>query len=1043
MKDNKIKIDLRTAQEGYDAGYIGEINQRTLAIIPPNDLKGASYYRIIFDVAGMVLYHPEDFQAGKPILAKIQLPVTSQPVASMALEAYNKDGTVLGKSQVVTLHFGEAVDGVPMDFTGPQGPQGEPGDTGPEGPKGEPGDTGPRGPKGKTGDTGPQGAKGDTGEQGTPGIGIVFRDNVDAYADLPEQAEIGDAYLVLADDMLYIFGDSGFPAEGDGVPYKGPQGDIGPQGPKGDTGDTGPQGPKGDTGDAGPQGPKGDTGDTGPQGLKGDTGDTGSQGPKGDTGNTGPQGLKGDTGDAGPQGLKGDAGDTGPQGLKGDTGNTGPQGLKGDTGNTGPEGPKGNTGDTGAQGPKGDTGDVGPQGPKGDTGDVGPQGPKGDTGDTGPEGPKGDTGEQGAPGIGIVFKDTVDVYANLPAQAEIGDAYLVLADGLLYIYGDSGFPAEGDGVPYKGPQGDAGPQGPQGETGDTGPQGPKGNTGDAGPQGPNGDTGSTGLQGQKGDTGDTGPQGPKGDTGDTGLQGLKGDAGDTGPQGPKGDIGATGPQGSKGDTGDTGPQGPQGDPGDTGPEGPKGDTGDVGPQGPKGDTGDTGPQGLKGDTGGTGPQGPKGDIGGTGPQGLKGDTGGTGPQGPKGDTGDTGPQGPKGDTGGAGPQGPKGDTGDIGPQGPKGDTGSTGPQGSKGDTGDTGPQGPKGDTGSTGPQGPKGDPGATGPQGPKGDPGETGPAGPPGDGADILTTIPDFSHLSAVTTPIAICDNEFIDQNWEDVTDTITFPAPTQMRVLEQPSLPSPQAFPGQSAVQFRSGGVNVQFSTMSMDGEAIAVLVTGAKVHGVAAQTVLYLEEAYLYQQAITFVAGWQSFDGSNVTPLLVSDIDTFETTIVEVEPNMPTVLEALQERHEPAGQWNKNNVTGEWDWMGPRNDLDQKMLALSNQVKDFISPEKVVLQWHEDTDTPFELQPGVFYQIDVDEDNAQEYALNIRLMGNQNHFGSFFVFLNFQGYQFPYVDFRFYYGSSSQSVMFDLDSQPFWQSYGQYIIRSTGGYAEFKRFN
>ena len=377
MISNKIKIDLRTSRDGYDAGFIGEINQRTLEIIPPRDLKDASYFRLIFDVGGTVLYHPADFPAGQPIRAKIALPVTSQPVAIMALEAYNEDGTVLGKSQVVQLYFGEAVDGIPMDFTGPPGPQGEQGETGqqgntgPQGPKGDTGNTGPEGPKGATGDTGPEGPKGDTGDTGPEGP-------------------------------------------------KGATGDTGPEGPKGDTGDTGPEGPKGNTGDTGPEGPKGDTGETGPEGPKGETGETGAQGETGTGINllgsfedyatfilTRPTGTPGDAwlvdGDlfiADTNGewtnagrIQGEQGEQGPQGPKGDTGNTGPEGPKGDAGETGPEGPKGDTGDTGPQGPKGDAGETGPEGPKGDTGNTGPQGPKGDTGDTGPQGPKGDTGD--------------------------------------------------------------------------------------------------------------------------------------------------------------------------------------------------------------------------------------------------------------------------------------------------------------------------------------------------------------------------------------------------------------------------------------------------------------------------------------------------------------------------------------------------------------------------------------------------------------------------------------------------------------------------
>ena len=54
-------------------------------------------------------------------------------------------------------------------LTGPQGPQGEKGETGPQGPKGDTGDTGPQGPQGEKGETGPQGPKGDTGDTGPQG----------------------------------------------------------------------------------------------------------------------------------------------------------------------------------------------------------------------------------------------------------------------------------------------------------------------------------------------------------------------------------------------------------------------------------------------------------------------------------------------------------------------------------------------------------------------------------------------------------------------------------------------------------------------------------------------------------------------------------------------------------------------------------------------------------------------------------------------------------------------------------------------------------
>ena len=81
---------------------------------------------------------------------------------------------------------------------------------------------------------------------------------------------------------------------------------------------------------------------------------------------------------------------------------------------------------------------------------------KGDKGDKGDTGPRGEQGPQGEQGMGITYKDSIDSYADLPSSAESGDAYFVEADALLYIYGESGFPQEGKGIPYQGPKGDKG-----------------------------------------------------------------------------------------------------------------------------------------------------------------------------------------------------------------------------------------------------------------------------------------------------------------------------------------------------------------------------------------------------------------------------------------------------------------------------------------------------------------------------------------------------------------------------------------------------------
>ena len=267
--------------------------------------------------------------------------------------------------------------GIPA--TGPQGPQGEKGDTGEQGPKGK---TGEQGPKGETGATGPKGDTGATGAQGPKG-------------------EKGDTGAT---------GAQGPQGE------QGIQGIQGIQGPKGDTGDTGPQGPKGDTGETGPQGPQGE------QGVKGDTGAVGPQGPQGEQGIQGP---KGDTGsgfrvlgyyaskaalDAAKKAtaVAGDAYGVGTgkpydiyifDGVTNAFVDNGPlQGAKGDKGDTGAQGPAGPAGADGAPGKDGATGPQGPQGEKGDTGLQGPKGEDGAPGKDGGTGPQGPQGEPGADG---------------------------------------------------------------------------------------------------------------------------------------------------------------------------------------------------------------------------------------------------------------------------------------------------------------------------------------------------------------------------------------------------------------------------------------------------------------------------------------------------------------------------------------------------------------------------------------------------------------------------------------------------------------------
>lgn len=121
----------------------------------------------------------------------------------------------------------------------------------------------------------------------------------------------------------------------------------------------------------------------------------------------------------------------------------------------------------------------------------------------GPQGPKGDQGDKGEDGAGVAIAGSVPTYADLPTglgPADAGDGYLVEADGRLYVWSGTAFPADGAGAEFRGPQG------PAGEKGDQGVQGIQGQKGDQGEQG---------LPGAKGDRGD------KGDTGATGVRGSK------------------------------------------------------------------------------------------------------------------------------------------------------------------------------------------------------------------------------------------------------------------------------------------------------------------------------------------------------------------------------------------------------------------------------------------------------------------------------------------------------------------------------------------
>jgi len=178
----------------------------------------------------------------------------------------------------------------PQGIQGPQGTQGSPGTPGTVGPVGPAGPEGPTGPQGAqgaastvpgpAGPEGPQGPQGVQGAQGEAGTGITMQGSVATSGDLPASGNTqGDAYIVQADDSLWIWDGTAWVSGGS---IQGPPGSQGPQGP---AGTTGAQGPKGD------------------QGIQGPAGTTGSQGPKGDTGTQGPPGTQGIQGPQGPAGV--------------------------------------------------------------------------------------------------------------------------------------------------------------------------------------------------------------------------------------------------------------------------------------------------------------------------------------------------------------------------------------------------------------------------------------------------------------------------------------------------------------------------------------------------------------------------------------------------------------------------------------------------------------------------------------------------------------------------------------------------------------------
>lgn len=153
--------------------------------------------------------------------------------------------------------------------TGPTGPTGTSGTNGPTGPTGTAGGAGPTGP---TGAAGSSGSNGPTGPTGAAGGGITYKGTVATFGALPSSGNtVGDAYVVTADDHLYIWNGSAWTDAG--LVSTSVTGPTGPTGSAGAAGATGPTGATGNTGGVGPTGPTGAAstvaGPTGPTGASG------------------------------------------------------------------------------------------------------------------------------------------------------------------------------------------------------------------------------------------------------------------------------------------------------------------------------------------------------------------------------------------------------------------------------------------------------------------------------------------------------------------------------------------------------------------------------------------------------------------------------------------------------------------------------------------------------------------------------------------------------------------------------------------------------
>ena len=259
-----------------------------------------------------------------------------------------------------------------------------------------------------------------------------------------------------------------------------------------------------------------------------------------------------------------------------------------------------------------DRGLIGPQGISGFSGISGYSGYSGISGYSG-SGISGYSGYSGQQGTSINVKGEVATVQDLPPTGnQVNDAYIVTADGNLWIWDGSAWFDAGQIV---GPQGFSGFSGYSGWSGESGYSGFSGISGYSG-SGVSGWSGDSGISGYSGWSGESGFSGISGWSGESGFSGISGWSGDSGISGWSGESGYSGFSGS-------GVSGWSGESGYSGYSGISGWSGEVGTSGFSGESGFSGFSGISGYSGSgvSGYSGYSGAVGTSGYSGISGYSG--------------------------------------------------------------------------------------------------------------------------------------------------------------------------------------------------------------------------------------------------------------------------------------------------------------------------------------------------------------------------------------------------------------------------------------